>query len=120
MNHLKQIWPEIRWAVLILVLLAVAPYGLRLVDPTAATLDAGTLHLEILGAFRVFVRLVIVWGVLKVGFGTVHGFISPGSGGVSEFGRAWNDLRCWQKVTVTVAVVALVMWFVLSCFPAGL
>lgn len=120
MNHLKEISKDLLWIALSVAALVLAPQVILLLDPTAGTTDLGVLQLLLLAATRVFAGWALAWATIKLGFRTVHLYIShrvdkDGSKVGSGFLHDWHLLPPWGRVVATLACVFFAAFFALVC-----
>jgi hypothetical protein len=68
-------WNELAGLPLALILFMISPSILRLVDPTAATFDAGVLQVIILGVIAFLVASALSWLMVKLTFPQLYRYL---------------------------------------------
>lgn len=114
MKFLRSIFGEFTALLILISLLIAIPPLVRIVDPTAGSVDlGGVLQLTALGAVRVFLILALLWLVWKISFPTLHKYIET-EGFARDFDKLSPAQRCAAFLGTLALLILIITWSVLS------
>lgn len=113
MNYLKQIWPEIKWAAILLIAFLLAPNVLLWIDPSTAQMDLGVMQVLLYAAQKIIISSLLVWALLKMGFPTLWRYITrENDAGETEFRADWSTTLPEFRLLITMGTIVAILAFV--------
>ena len=114
MKFLRSIFGEFTALMILISLLIAIPPLVRIVDPTAGSVDlGGVLQLTALGAVRVFLILSLLWIVKRISFPTLHEYIER-AGFSTDFSKLTPGQRVAAFLGTLGLLISIITWSVLS------
>lgn len=114
-------WHEFISVPLAILLFWFSPYLLRLIDPTAASYDAGILQKLVIALIAVFLFNGFAWFMLKINFPQVYNYFDDFfEKNLNHFtsSNGVKPLDLWQKSKLTLSLFVLYFLAFLLAFLA--
>ncbi len=121
MQYLKEIYRDLKWVLIFVLLFVLSPRLLNWFDPSAGTLDSGYLHAIMLGGLCFFFVFLLVWAALHMGFPQLWSYIERGrEGQPSQFQLDWQGAPAAGRIAVLVVVICLLAFIAVASLSLAL